>query len=119
MSKAQEGQAYAPPPSLLTSFPEASGAFPWDVGSSSPLQESVEGPRDGCQALRPGGRGPGVWGGLPRSSHQLSSRQPSQLSPVAVLTPGLKNAEGCWWGKLIGNRKTWHSFPAGLGLESN
>lgn len=28
MSKALEGQAWAPPPSLLTSFPEASGAFP-------------------------------------------------------------------------------------------
>lgn len=26
------------------------------------------------------------------------------------MTPSLKNVEGCCWGMLIGNRKTWHSF---------
>lgn len=47
-----------------------------------------------------GGGSPGSWGlpFSPRPSHQWSSRQDSQLSPVAVLTPGLKNAEGCWGG---------------------
>lgn len=52
----------------------------------------------------------------PRSSLQGS---PAGSAPQAALTPGLKNAEGCWWGKLIGNRKAWHSFPAGLGLEGS
>ena len=74
-------------------------------GGVSPLSP-LKGPRGQRQALRawlegswgvcegPGGRSPFH----PRPSHHQS--RPPQLSPVAVLTPGLKNAEGCWWGEV-------------------
>ena len=80
--------------------------FPGDVGGGVSPLSPLKGPRGQRQALRawlegswgvcegPGGRSPFH----PRPSHHQS--RPPQLSPVAVLTPGLKNAEGCWWGEV-------------------
>ena len=80
--------------------------FPGDVGGVSPLSP-LKGPRGQRQALRAWlerswgvCEGPGRGGSPfhPRPSHHQS--RPPHLSPVAVLTPGLKNAEGCWWGEV-------------------
>lgn len=40
--------------------------------------------------------------------------------PVACLDSWSQECRrSCWWGEVSGNRKTWHSFLDGLGLESS
>lgn len=111
MIRAQEGQAYAPPRFLQTPFPEASGvspSLPSGCGVFFPFA-----PPGGCgraegSAPRPGAPGPAT-SGDPTSLPAL---------PGGRLDFWSQECRGLLVGTLIGNRKTWHSFPASLGWKA-
>lgn len=84
------------------------------------LLSPLKGPRGQRQALRAWLERSWVcrsWvGGHLSTPGPATTRVTLPSSLAGCLDPGLKNAEGCWWGKLIGNRKTWHSFSRRPGL---
>lgn len=82
-------------------LPRGLWGIPWGCGVFFPF--SAPG------GAKPWGRGGGGWGwgreGVPpRVGRVLQVQPPAEFPPafpalpVAALTPGLKNAEDCWWG---------------------